>query len=147
MAPQPHPFRIILATTAIVAGVGLGAVGVASAASPGAATTTTTTTPMSDAPPADPATLSHGPGETLLTGTELTHAVSAAAAAEPGATVVRAETDSAGSPYEVHMRTATGAYVTVKLDGAFTVTAVEDGFGSGPAGMTPPAGARPSPTA
>jgi hypothetical protein len=146
MSPQPHPFRLILAAAAIVAGVGLGAAGVASAASPGT-TTTTPATPMSDAPPTDPATLSHGPGETLLTGTELTGAVSAATAAEPGATVVRAETDSAGSPYEVHMRTASGAYVTVKLDGAFTVTAVEEGPGAGPAGATPPAGARPSPTA
>ncbi len=147
MSPQPHPFRTILATTAIVAGVGLGAAGVASAASPGATTTTTTTTPMSDAPPTDPATLSHGPGETPLTGAELTDAVAAATAAEPGATLVRAETDSAGSPYEVHMRTTSGAYVTVKLDGAFTVTAVEDGFGAGPVGATPPAGARPSPNA
>ena len=84
----------------------------------------------------DPATLTHGPGETLLTGATLTSAVAAAEAAVPGATVVRAETDAQGATYEVHMKKTDGTYVTVKENANFTVTSTETGFG------TPPAGAR-----
>ena len=44
-------------------------------------------------------------------------ATAAATAAVPGATVIRAETDSSGaSPYEVHMKKSDGSYVTVELD-------------------------------
>ncbi|MGH9019824.1 MAG: hypothetical protein ACRDV0_02260 [Acidimicrobiales bacterium] len=134
MTPPTNRFRRIVVSSALVAGVGLGAAGVASAASGGS---TTTTVPASGTARTDPATLTHGPGETLLTGSELTDAVAAAQAAEPGAAVVRAETDSAGSPYEVHMEKADGSYVTVKLDGAFKVTAIQDGFGAGPVGSAP----------
>ena len=64
-----------------------------------------------------PATMTHGPNETLLTGTELSQATAAATAAVPGATVIRAETDSSGGyPYEVHMEKSDGTYVTVELD-------------------------------
>ncbi len=52
----------------------------------------------------------------------------------PGATVIRVETDSAGSPYEAHLRKSDGTEVTVKVDSNFKVTATEDGFGKGPAG-------------
>ncbi len=86
--------------------------------------------------PGDPATLTHGPGETLLTGATLTSAVAAAEAAEPGATVVRAETDAQGATYEVHMKKTDGTYVTVKENASFT----ETGFGTPPAGA-PGAGA------
>ena len=89
--------------------------------------------------------MTHGPGETLLTGTELTQATAAAEAAEPGATVVRAETDSSGdSTYEVHMKKSDGSYVTVELDSAFKVTGTESGFGPGPAGGKAPTGAPPA---
>lgn len=88
--------------------------------------------------------MTHGPGETLLTGTEREEAVAAAEAAVPGATVVRAETNSSGaSPYEVHMKKADGSYVTVELDSSFKVVTTISGFGPGPAGSQPGSGARP----
>jgi len=138
--------------TAMVAGVGLGTAGIASAATTTTGTTGSTTTSSSTGTPAsstlpDPATLAHGPGETLLTGTTLTRAVAAAEAAEPGATVVRAETDAQGATYEVHMKKADGSYVTVKLDASFAVTATESGFGAGPpSGSKPPLSGSKPPT-
>jgi hypothetical protein len=47
--------------------------------------------------------------------------------------VIRVETDSAGSPYEAHLRKADGSYVTVKVNSDFTVTATQSGFGARPA--------------
>jgi uncharacterized membrane protein YkoI len=82
----------------------------------------------------DPAAMKHGPGETPLTGSNASKAVAAAKKAVPGATVVRAETDSGGATYEVHMKQADGTYVTVQLDASFTVTGTIDGFGVGPQG-------------
>lgn len=128
----------LLATGAVVLGVGLGAAGIASAASGGAAIATTHPGAGPPGPgPRHPATLAHGPGETLLTGTNLASATAAASSEVPDATIVRAETDSAGSAFEVHMKKADGSYVTVKFDSTFTATAVEDGFGAGPAGRPP----------
>jgi hypothetical protein len=80
----------------------------------------------------DPATMTHGPGETLLTDGAASRVTAAAKAAVPGATVIRVETDSAGAAYEAHMRKADGSYVTVKLDSNFKVTGTESGFGGGP---------------
>jgi uncharacterized membrane protein YkoI len=91
--------------------------------------------------PGDPAKLGHGPGEALLTGTDLANATAAAEAAQPGATVVRAETNNNGSPYEVHMKKADGTYVTVLLNSSFVMTGTEADFGhhpGGPAGTPPP---------
>jgi hypothetical protein len=79
----------------------------------------------------DPAALEHGPDETLLTGTAAEQVTAAALAAVPGGTVIRVETDSAGSPYEAHVTKADGSQVTLKLDESFTVTATEEGFGGG----------------
>jgi hypothetical protein len=91
--------------------------------------------------------MTHGPGETLLTGTDLQKAEAAAKAAVPGATIIRAETDSSGaSKYEVHMRKADGTYVTVELDANFNSVKTVSGFGAGPAGGAggqPPAGMAP----
>jgi hypothetical protein len=85
--------------------------------------------------------MTHGPNETLLTGSDLAKATAAATAAEPGATVIRAETDSSGaSPYEVHMKKSDGTYVTVELDSNFSVVTTVSGFGAGPAGSPAPAG-------
>jgi hypothetical protein len=70
-----------------------------------------------------------GPGETLLTGTTAQRVRAAALAAVPGGTVIRVETDSDGSPYEAHMREADGTEVTVKIDKAFKVTAIQTGHG------------------
>ena len=88
--------------------------------------------------------MSHGPGETLLTGTTAEKVKAAALAAEPGATIIRVETDSAGSPYEAHITKADGTQATLKIDANFDVTATESGFGGGPGGQTPPSTAAPS---
>ena len=48
-----------------------------------------------------------------------------------GATVLRVETDSEGSPYEAHLRKSDGSEVTVKVNKQFEVTGVETGFGGG----------------
>jgi hypothetical protein len=73
-----------------------------------------------------------GPGETLLTGTTAQRVRAAALAAVPGGTIIRVETDSAGSPYEAHMKKADGTEVTVKVDSAFKVTSIEAGHGAKP---------------
>jgi hypothetical protein len=86
----------------------------------------------SAARPADPATLSHGPGETLLTDGTADKVKQAALDKVPGATVIRVETDSDGSPYEAHLQKADGSEVTVKVDKSFNATAVENGFGGRP---------------
>jgi hypothetical protein len=150
MVPKSTRLRRALITGAFVAGTGLGAAGIASAATSsttvattGSSSTTLSSGSASSAPPAgtavDPATLAHGPGETLLTGTDLQSATAAATAAVPGATVIRAETDSSGaSPYEVHMKKADGTYVTVELDSSFKVITTVSGFGAGPAGGQAP---------
>ncbi len=121
MSSKPHRLRRALTTVAIVVGASAGAAGIASAATSSSSTSTTapsssgstgssgSSTAPTGAPPGgatlDPATMTHGPGETLLTGTDLQKATAAATTAEPGATVIRAETDSSGAAtYEVHMQ-------------------------------------------
>ncbi len=161
---KPNKLRHALVTGAIVAGASLAAAGIVSAAtgttgstgttgtsatsgsSSGSSTTTPDNNGTPDTPPsgsaADPATLTHGPGETLLTGTDLQKATAAATAAVPGATIVRAETNSSGDyPYEVHMKKSDGSYVTVELDSNFSVITTISGFGAGPAGSQAPSGA------
>jgi len=76
----------------------------------------------------------HGPGgggmgETALTGTTADKVKAAALKAVPGGTILRVETDSAGSPYEAHVRRADGTEVTVKVDKSFNVTSIEEGHG------------------
>ena len=128
----------LLATGAVAGGI-LGLTHVA-----GAATDTTTSgTPAAATAPANPATVVHGPDETLLTGTTASKVTAAAKAAVPGATIIRVETDSEGSPYEAHMKKSDGSYVTVKVDSNFKVTSIENGFGAGPHGA-PPASSQPS---
>ncbi len=164
MAPRSSVIRKTLVTGALAAGASLGAAGIASAASSSTTSTTSgssaVTAPAGASPgaapagapanrpagaPGNPASLRHGPGETLLTGTNLEKADGAARAAVPGATVIRAETDSSGaSPYEVHMKKADGSYVTVELNSTFQAIKTVSGFGAGPAGgpvfngMAPP---------
>ena len=91
--------------------------------------------------------MTHGPNETLLTGSDLQSATAAATAAVPGATVIRAETDSSGaSPYEVHMKKADGTFVTVELDSSFKAITTVSGFGAGPAGGHAPGASMAPPT-
>lgn len=159
MSPIPRRLRTAVVTGAVVVGASVGAAGIATAAT-GSSSSTSSSGPSSTAPsstapsgrtppgggttPPDPASMTHGPGETLLTGTDLQKATAAAEAAEPGATVVRAETDSSGdATYEVHMKEADGSYVTVELDSTFAVTKTVSGFGPGPAGGQPPSGGTP----
>lgn len=84
---------------------------------------------------ADPAALTHGPGETLLTGATADDVTAAAEKAVPGATVIRVETDSGGAAYEAHMQRVDGTYVTVTFDKDLTVLGTDDGFGPGPGGQ------------
>ena len=151
--------RGLVAGGAVALAVGIGTAGIASASTNTTSSTSSTSTIGSSAtvvtstPPSgaamNPATLTHGPGETLWTGTELSEALAAAKAAEPGATVVRAETNSSGaSAYEVHMLTSGGSYVTVELNDSFTVVGTVSGFGAGPSGSAavPSPGGAPSVT-
>ena len=116
-----------LLATGLAAGGILGITHVAGAAT--ATQTPTAATAPANAP--DPATVAHGPDETLLTGTTADKVAAAAKAAVPGATIIRVETDSEGSPYEAHMKKTDGTFVTVKVDKDFKVTSTETGFGHG----------------
>jgi hypothetical protein len=144
MRSSPGRARAWLLSLAAAAGVAVGAAGTASAAAANDSSSTTATTPDSgrpappDHPAGDPAAMPNGPGETLLTGDTAEKVKAAALAAVPDGTILRVETDSAGSPYEAHVRKADGSEVTVKVDSGFEVTATEDGFGAGPDGRRPP---------
>jgi hypothetical protein len=145
MKPPMSRARSFVITGAVAGGVLLGVAGIA-----GAATSSTTATSGSSSAAAvtaaakNPATVSHGPGETLLTGTTAAKVKAAALAAVPGGTIVRVETDSAGSPYEAHVKKADGSFVTVKIDRSFKVTATQEGFGGGPGGAGGPGSPAPS---
>ena len=141
-AVPPGRRRRILASAGLIAS-GLVAGGIlAGTHVAGAATTPTASTSAATATaPAnggDPAAMSHGPNETLLTDGNATKATAAAKAAVPGATIIRVETDSGGAVYEAHMKKADGSYVTVKMDKNFKVTGIQDGFGAGGPGQGPP---------
>ena len=162
MPVSSSTIRKALVTGALVVGATAGGAGIATAATSGSGSSagsgsssgSSRSTPPSgtygappragSSAPGDPAAMTHGPGETLLTGTNQQKADAAARAAEPGATIVRAETDSSGAgTYEVHMKKADGSYVTVYLDSNFKVTSTASGFGGGPAGPGGPNGGQP----
>src|SRR5436190_21495197 len=116
----------------------LGAIAVGASAIAGAASNTGTTGTTgsqgssSTAGRPDPATLSHGPGETPLTDGTASKVKQAALDKVSGATLIGVATDSEGSPYEAHLQKSDGSEVTVKVNKQFEVTAVENGFGGGP---------------
>jgi len=144
-APRARTWLIV---GAAAVGAAIGGAGIAGAATGGSSSTTTPSSGSSSSngasgAPANPATLSHGPDETVLTGTTAEKVKAAALAADPGATIIRVETDSAGSPYEAHIVKADGTTVTLKIDANFKVTATQQGFGAGPNGQAPPAGGMP----
>jgi len=132
----PRRARRLAATGLVVSGLLAGGVlagsQVANAAS-SSPTSSASTSAGSSATDAgvDPATMRHGPGETLLTDGTASKAKAAALAAVPGGTVIRVETDSAGSPYEAHVQKSDGSIVTVKIGDSFNVTSTESGFGGG----------------
>jgi len=70
---------------------------------------------------------SNGVTEVLLTGDTAEKVKAAALAAVADGTVQRVENDAEGSPYEAHMTKADGSPVTVKVDGNFSVTSIENG--------------------
>jgi hypothetical protein len=119
---------------AVLGAVAVGASAIAGAASNSGTTGATGSQGSGSAPQTrpDPATLSHGPGETELTGDTADKVRQAALDKVSGATVIRVETDNEGSPYEAHLRKSDGTGVTVKVNKDFEVTAVENGFGGGP---------------
>ena len=83
-----------------------------------------------------------------MTGDTLASVTKAALAKEPGATVVRAETDADGNaPYEVHLTTAAGARVTVYVDKNFDVVSVDTSDHGGPGGRDHGRGPRGNETA
>lgn len=138
-----------LVTAAAAVGISVGAASLAGAATGSSSTAgtqgaATTTTPQAPANAPDPATMDHGPGETLLTGDTAAKVTAAAKAAVSGATVIRVETDN-GGVYEAHMQKSDGSFVTVKLDKSFKVTATDDGFGGGPGGHGPGGGGAGAP--
>ena len=148
-------FRKAVLAGTLVTGAGLASAGIAVAAGGGTSSTNSAGTSNlaastsngsgSTSAPPDPAAMTHGPNETLLTGTDLQKADAAAQAAVPGATIIRAETDSSGaSPYDVHMKKTDGTYVTVQLDSNFNVVKTVSGFGAGPAGGQAPNGTPPN---
>ncbi|HET9730738.1 MAG TPA: hypothetical protein VFR41_15010 [Acidimicrobiia bacterium] len=135
---RPRRTKAWVITGAAALGAAIGAAGIAGAAT----SSTSTTAPPSASQPAfppggNPATVGHGPGETLLTGTTADKVKAAALAAVPNSTILRVETDSDGSPYEAHLQKSDGSYVTVKVDANFKVTATDQGFGRGPGGPPP----------
>jgi uncharacterized membrane protein YkoI len=67
----------------------------------------------------------NGVTEQQLTGDTAARVEAAAKAANPGATIVRVETDAEGAAYEAHIRKADGTLATVKLDASFKVTGTE----------------------
>jgi hypothetical protein len=134
----PRRAKAWLLTVAAALGIAVGAAGIATAASDGSSSTDASSSSagraLGDTTAAqDPASMPNGPGETLLTGDVADRVTAAALDALPGATIIRVETDSAGSPYEAHVTKADGTQATVKVDESFTVTGVEDGFGARPA--------------
>ena len=144
---MPSGRRGWLPTAAVAVGLAVGAAGLAGAATGGSGSSPTATDSSSATAPApaapngtapDPSTVSHGPGETLLTGDTAARVEAAARKAVPGATVIRVETDSGGATYEAHLTGSDGSTVTVRFDKDLNVTATGDGFGPGPQGQAPP---------
>jgi hypothetical protein len=150
-APSNRVRNLVIGGAA-AAGVLLGAAGIA-----GAATTSDTTssaaataTAPADGTRPDPATMTNGPGETVLTGTEAEKVTAAALAEIPDGTIIRVETDSSGAgTYEAHVKKADGSTVTLLFDADVNLTSTVDGFGGGGPGGPghggqPPTGQAPA---
>ena len=78
--------------------------------------------------------MTHGPGETLLTGTTAERSRRLRSPPYPAAPSSASRPIPEGSPYEAHVTKSDGTQVTVKVDANFKVTATEEGFGAGPGG-------------
>ena len=113
--------RNVAAGAALTAALAGGGMYLAMAAPDGAATSTQSPSHQKGSHQAN------GITEQLLTGDTAARVEAAAKAANPGATVVRVETDAEGAAYEAHIRKADGTLATVKLDASFNVTGTETG--------------------
>jgi hypothetical protein len=130
-----------VAVAALAAGaLAVGAAVVADAASNKDSTGSQPGSTQQPPPPRDSARPVH-PGESALSGDTAQKVRDAALKKVPGASVIRVETDAEGSPYEAHLRKSDGSEVTAKVNKAFEVTKVEQGFAGGPHG---PGGPPPS---
>ncbi|HET7489272.1 MAG TPA: hypothetical protein VFJ85_15175 [Acidimicrobiales bacterium] len=117
----------------------------AQAATTAAPSSSDTTAPAASAPSqtgsaAAPQQAPPRAAETPLTGDTAEKVKAAALGAVPGGTVIRAETDSDGSPYEAHVRTSDGTEVVVKVGADFKVTGIETGPAGGHHGGRGPGG-------
>jgi hypothetical protein len=120
-----------LSAGGVALGVALGSYGIASAAT-GSTTTSSSATP-STAPtaPSVPQAAPQGWGaqrsdETLLTGDTAAKVKEIALAKEPGASVVRVETDADGhATYEAHVIESDGTLATVYVDKDLNFVSVE----------------------
>jgi uncharacterized membrane protein YkoI len=116
-----------------LAGLGIGAVGLADAAS----TVTHKGVRHAGGGPG----MAGNPAETVLTGSALQSASSAATAAVPGGTVERASAedpkDASGAAYEVHVRKTDGTQVEVLENASFKVLSVTAGHRGGHPGGGP----------
>jgi uncharacterized membrane protein YkoI len=120
-----------LSAGGVALGVALGSYGIASAAT-GSTTTSSSATP-STAPtaPSAPQAAPQGWGaqrsdETLLTGDTAAKVKEIALAKEPGASVVRVETDADGhATYEAHVIESDGTLATVYVDKDLNFVSVE----------------------
>ena len=120
----------------VLAGAILASTGLAGAATSSSSSPSSTASHQAG----DPAQVAHGPGETLLSGSDLSAVTDAAKAAVPGASVIRVETDSnGGAAYEAHMQKADGSYVSVQFNTNLKVTGTVAGFGPGGAAAQPSA--------
>jgi uncharacterized membrane protein YkoI len=110
----------VAAGAALTAALAGGGMYLAMAAPDGAATSTTQSVSHQKG-----SHQANGITEQLLTGDTAARVEAAAKAANPGATVVRVETDAEGAAYEAHIRKADGTPATVKLDASYNVTVTE----------------------
>ena len=98
----------------------------------GTTSSTTSTTDSTSTTPADKPDIfsatSIREGEANVDAATEAKLTAAALAEVPGATVIRAETDSDGAKYEVHLKNADGSVVTVKFDENFVIIETVDGF-------------------
>jgi hypothetical protein len=121
-------------------GAGFGIANVASAASSDSSTTvaapaaTNTTPPADQAGRPDPASLPNGPGETVLTGSDLAGVTAAVKSIDPTGTIIRAETDTDGHTFEAHVKQADGSVKTYYFTSTFQADGSTDGFRPGGAG-------------
>jgi hypothetical protein len=122
-----------LLTAGLIAGSAFSITGANAADSTTTGTTSSTTSTTDSTAPADKPDIfsatSIREGEANVDTATEAKLTKAALAEVADATVIRAETDSDGAKYEVHLKNADGSVTTVKFDENFAITDTVDGFG------------------